>query len=71
MDWKLICEEADKAEGGTANMAFIAGICVGLATTNRYPLLLEDRIYLAKAGEYLRRIACTGTSDKPKVESTE
>lgn len=44
-----------EAQGGHANLAFIAGICMGLAMTDRYSLTDEDRIYLAKAGEYLRR----------------
>lgn len=52
---KAIFEAMKKCEGGHANLAFIAGICLGLSHTNRYDLDQEDRIYLAKASEYLKR----------------
>jgi hypothetical protein len=50
-----LLEEAAKGDGGHANLAFIAGICLGLATSKRYDLIDEDRIYLARASEYLKR----------------
>lgn len=55
IDTAKIAKAAEEAQGGHGNMAFIGGICMGLAITDRYDLEEDDRIYLAKAGEYLRR----------------
>lgn len=52
-----IWKEMEEAQGGTANYALIAGYMVGLATSSRISLGMEDRILIAKAGEYLRRLA--------------
>ncbi len=54
-DSKAIIKAMKECQGGHGNLAFIAGTMMGLAHTNRYQLEQEDRILLAKAGEYLRR----------------
>ncbi len=51
-------EQAVKtAPYGQLEMAFLAGVMSSLAISSQYPLEDQDRIYLARAGEMLRRAA--------------
>jgi hypothetical protein len=64
---KEILKAVEKAEGGIDNLALMAGFMTGLAFTERYRLDQDDRIFIAKAGEYLRRVVCEGSQygEKP------